>query len=370
MHKTILAPASGVIRNWLVTASMATGLLTPLLSIASEPVKPTAEITFLTWGDYINMDVVTEFEAKYQAKVNLVYYESDDARNELLTTYGIDGYDLILLDSVNIPLYKQLNWIIPFNGSSTPNLNNVKLPVLSNLDEKVQTCAPYFWGSTGIAYRKDLVPEPITSWKQIFNPVPELKGKIIMSTMSQETVGMALKSLGYSMGSSDGKELEEARQLLLAQAASVTDYSAVSIVPEKSKLVTGEVSAILTYNSDAMRLKKFNPEIEYALPKEGGAIWVDFVCLSAKANNPELSHRFIDFLNQPQQAANNALFINAATPNKEAERLLPAELLNNPIIYPDKDAIAHSEKYKILPTRTMKKQNAIMNELTMKKLDN
>ena len=174
---------------------------------------------------------------------------------------------------------------------------------------------------------------------------------------------MALKSLGYPMGSSNRQELEEARQLLLAQAPAVTGYSAVATNSKNSKLVSGEVSVVLTYNSDALMLKEFEPQIEYVLPKEGGAIWADFICLSAKANNPQLAHRFINFINQPEQAANNALFIYAATPNREAEKLLPAEFLNNPAIYPSKVAVAQSETHKILSPRTIKKLNSIMNEL-------
>jgi len=335
----------------------------PVTANADESITPPAEITFLTWSEYISEDVVAEFENQYNAKVNFVYYESDDARDEMLVTYGADGYDLILIDSVNITLYKQLNWITSFDINNAPNLNHVKLPVLSNLNKKDHTCAPYSWGSTGIAYRTDLVSEPITSWKQIFTPVPELQGKILMSTLSEEVVGMALKSLGYSMQSANRQELEAARQLLLAQAPSVAGYSAVASISQKSKLISGEVSAIVTYSGDALMLNEIDPKITYVLPEEGGAIWADFVCLSAQARNPELAHKFINFINKAEQAATNAAFIYTATPNLAAEKLLPAEFLNDPIIYPEQTLVALSETYEVLPPRTIIKHNAIMQEL-------
>lgn len=109
----------------------------PVTANADESITPPAEITFLTWSEYISEDVVAEFENQYNAKVNFVYYESDDARDEMLVTYGADGYDLILIDSVNITLYKQLNWITSFDINNAPNLNHVKLPVLSNLTKKI-----------------------------------------------------------------------------------------------------------------------------------------------------------------------------------------------------------------------------------------
>jgi len=351
------------IKKVLLAITLITGLFNPLLSIASELKSSPTELNFLTWGDYIDIAVVAEFEAKYHAKVNFILYESDDARNEILTTSGVNGYDLILVDSTNVSLYKRLNWITHFNSQKAPNLNKVELPTLASTGEHLDTCTAYFWGTTGIAYRKDLVPEPITSWQQIFKPAPELKGKIIMSTMSQETVGMALKSLGYSITSSNKKEIEAARQLLIAQAPAVAGYSAVSIDSKKSKLVSGEVSVVVTYNSDALMIKEFHSEIEFVVPEEGGGIWADFICLSATAKHPELAHRFVNFINQPEQAAKNALYINAATPNTEAKKIMPDNYLNNKIIYPNSEVISRSETYQLLSPRTIKKHNAIMVEL-------
>ncbi|MGF1757254.1 spermidine/putrescine ABC transporter substrate-binding protein [Photobacterium sagamiensis] len=366
MNKIFLALISRVKRGSILTATLASAFLSPIYCIAADSTQTPSEITFLTWGKYISGDVVAKFEAEYNAKINFVYFDSDDARDEMLTRSGTDEYDLILLDSVSIPFYKKLDWITSFNHKSAPNLSHVKLPVLSNSTKKDHTCTPYAWGTTGLAYRKDLVSEPITSWKQIFDPAPGLQGKILMSPMANEVVGMALKSLGYSMASGNRQELEEARQLLLAQAPAVAGYSTGAIDSEISKLVSGEISVALTYSNHALELKEAEPQIEYILPEEGGAIWADFVCLSAKANNPELAHRFINFINQPDLAADNALFIYGATPNTEAEKLLPAEFLNNPAIYPDKACVAQSETYEVLSFRTIKIQNSIMNELKNK----
>lgn len=317
----------------------------------------------MTWEEYISQEVVSQFEAEYKAKVNFIYFESDDARDEMMINMPSNRYDLILLDKTNIPMYKKLDWISTFNTNLAPNISYAQLPEFSNSENNNQICTPYSWGTAGIAYRKDLVTEPIISWKQLYTPVAELQGKILMSSLSKEVVGFALKSLGYSMSSSNRQELEEARQLLLAQSSVIAGYSPVAAVSAKSKLVTGEVSAVLTYSGDALMLKELSPQIEYTLPVEGGGIWADFICLSAKTKNPELAHKFIDFINRPRQAANNALYIFSATPNSEAEKLLPDEFLNNPIIYPSKALVAQSETYSMLSPRTMKKHNAIMREL-------
>lgn len=336
-------------------------LLCPLYSMAT----PASELTILTWQDYIAPDLVTTFEQEFSAKINFIYFESDDGREEILTTYGPSGYDLILVDSVTVPFYYKLNWIQALDISKAPNLRYVALPELAGLGQRDDNglCTPYFWGTTGIAYRKDLVHQPIFSLKQLFEPSKELHGKVLMPTVANELVGMALKYLGYSMSSNDSTELEQARQVLLRQAPMITGYSAIAGDPETSKLVAGEVSVLITYSGDALMLKEQEPEIEYVLPEEGGAIWADELCISNQTNNTKLAYQFLDFINRPEQAAKNALYVYGASPNREATKLLPDEFLHNPVIYPDEKILRKSELYQPLSPSAVKKQNSILNEL-------
>ncbi|MDG3086239.1 spermidine/putrescine ABC transporter substrate-binding protein [Vibrio hannami] len=343
--------------------SVRTFILTSLLMSGFSFANTTSQLTFLTWGDYIDEDVVAQFESEYNAKVNFVYFESDDDREEILTTYGPSGYDLMMVDSIAAPFYKKLGWIQEFDSSQAPNLRHVALPDIAGLSDREQVCSPYFWGTTGIAYRKDKVKDPIESWNQLFEPVPELQGKILMPISADELVGAALKYLGYSMNSNDKSQLEQARKALLKQAPMIDSYSHVVVDANKSKLVTGEVSALVTYNGDALMLKEVQPQIEYVLPKEGGAIWADFICLSTGSKNPDLAHKFIDFINRAEQAAANAMYVYGASPNHEAEKLLPSDFLQNPLIYPDVQRLEKSELSQPLALHTIRKHNSILNEL-------
>lgn len=358
---TVLPSAVRLAAKGIMLMSLLSGMLAaPMATAADEP----KILVVLTWGDYIDDDMVAEFEAEHNARVKFVYYESDEARDEILTTSNAEGVDLILVDSVTKYFHHQLGWITEFDPQQAPNLGLARLPELSGLEARDDLCVPYAWGTTGIAYRTDLVPAPITRWQQLYAPAPELEGRILMSDYGQEVIGMALKSLGYSMSSGTPQELEQARQLLLSQAPAVAGYSPVAVETEKSKLVTGEVSAILTYNGDALMLKQVEPRIEYVLPEEGGVVWADFLCLATRARNPALAHRFVDFINRPEQAARNALYIYSATPNEAAEALLPEAFLNDPLIYPDQAILARSETYQALPPKLIKQHKKIMRDLT------
>ncbi len=334
-------------------------LLTPLYAIAAETSKT---LTLLTWEDYIDSELVADFEQRHQVKINQVFYESDSGRDELLSLYGAVGYDLILVDDSNIPGYQQLGWITPLPAQDSSSLSQLQLP-LPRFRQFSATCAPYFWGTTGIAYRKDLVDEPITSWKQLFHPSEALQGKILMPLEADETIGAALKSLGYSMSSSNKQELAEARKLLHAQAPSVKSYSSVANSAQESQLVSGDIVALITYNSDALMLQEEEPNITYVLPEEGGAIWADFFCLSQQSAQPELALEFLEFINTAENAASNAEYLYAATPHQGALKLLPAEFINDPLIFPDQKLLDRSEPYALLSPRTQKAHNEIMAEL-------
>lgn len=346
-----------VITYFLRCLSVLVFLLMPLYGLAAES---TRTLTLLTWEDYLAPALVADFEQRHQVKINQVYYESDSGRDELLALYGVEGYDLILVDDISIPGYQQFGWITPLSAQDSARLSQLKLPLHSQL---AAACAPYFWGTTGIAYRQDLVDTPITSWKQLFHPSEALQGKILMPREAVETVGMALKALGYSMSSSNKQELAEARKLLLAQAPSVKNYSSVAASSQESQLVSGDVVALVTYNSDALMLQEEEPQIVYVLPEEGGAIWADFFCVAQRSSQPELALSFLDFINTSKNAARNAEYMYAASPHQGALALLSPEFLNDPLIFPDLKQLTRSEPYALLSPRTQKAHNKIMAEL-------
>lgn len=121
------------------------------------------ELVVLTWSEYLDPEVVTEFENKFNAKINFVYYESDDARTEILVTGEGKGYDVVLTSGLDVQKYVRQGWLESKSNLDIPNDRHIK-PRWANAFPKTKTHAiPYFWGTLGIAYRKDLVSEPITS---------------------------------------------------------------------------------------------------------------------------------------------------------------------------------------------------------------
>ncbi|MDH3691367.1 MAG: spermidine/putrescine ABC transporter substrate-binding protein, partial [Gammaproteobacteria bacterium] len=217
--------------------------------------KEKQELVFLTWSEYIDPDVVEKFEEKFNTKVNFVYFESDETRTEMLADNDGQGFDVICVSGFSIAQYVKQNWLWPIGVPDIPNTRYIYPRWAVAFPEAKEYAVPYFWGTTGIGYRKDLVPEEITSWKQLFNPPESLRGKIVMMNYNRDLIGAALKSLGYSLNTSDRKQLAAAEQVLQRQKPYVHSYSYVSL-GEESALVTGEVVMSMMYSGDALMLQE------------------------------------------------------------------------------------------------------------------
>ena len=316
------------------------------------------ELVLLNWDEYLDPELVQEFEQQHDARIKQVYYGSDTTRDNMMIESDGKGYDLVVLNDNAMRAYRRRGWLAPVSEAAIPNLAHIDRRWIDAVETADGYGVPYFWGTVGIVYRADLVPEPMTSWKQLFEPHPTLHGKIGMIADPPDLVGMALKSLGHSVNSQDSAALEAVEQLLMKQKPHVRAYELVDL-SEDSALVSGEIVAAMLYNGDAAVVAEHHPKIAFAVPQEGGNLWVDYIAVTASCEKKQLANAFINFLNDPENAARLAQFVHYATPNLAAEKLLPEEFLNDPIIYPSQEVLRKSEFYKLLPPRVEKRRNNI-----------
>jgi len=243
-----------------------------------------------------------------------------------------------------------------------PNLKHIKKQWISSFKSSADYSVPYFWGTLGIAYRKDLVSTPITSWKQIFNPAPELQNKILMADSVDDVIGAALKSLGFSSNSINKNEYNLAEKLLLQQKPYVKDYAYMTL-SEDSSIVKGDVYASMAYSGDALAVMEFEPNIKYIVPVEGGGLWVDYFTIMEKSKNKELAFKFVNFINKPEIAAQISEYVHYASPNASAEKLLSNNFLSDTTIYPSTETLSKSEFNKPIPPRIVRYKNNIFSNL-------
>ncbi|MFH0878654.1 MAG: spermidine/putrescine ABC transporter substrate-binding protein [Lentisphaerota bacterium] len=220
-----------------------------------------------------------------------------------------------------------------------------ELPCLKNLDWRFLDLAfdpgnrysvPLDWGVTVLAYRKDKLEKPPSSWQILWDK--KLAGHVLMPEDPHLCMSLSLLSLGYAPDSTVLKELEEAGSNLVRQSSHVLAYAPAQTVAEA--LAQGTCWVAPMDGSDMALLMDESDPVGWTIPAEGALRWMDLLAIPRDAEHLKEAHTFINYLLEPKPASHSAGFLMRATPNKEAEALVDNTLRTNLLVYPDSDLLA------------------------------
>ncbi len=308
--------------------------------------KLAGELSWYTWGNYVSDDVMKRFTEVCGVNVKVDVYGSNEEMEAKFKAGGNPGYDLITPSDYMVAKMAAAGMLEKIDFSNIPNFKNVD-PGHKGLyfDSNNEYSVAYNWGTTGIAYDKTKVSEPITSWKQIMEPAAELQGKIGMLDDMRELLGMALRHKGFSANTANPDEINAARDALIAQKKFATNYS--DSPTNSTNLVAGDVIAAMIYTNDAMVARDQNPNIEYVIPEPVSTIWQDNMAIPKDAPSQYTAEVFMNFMLDPKNAADNANSVGLTTPNAEALSLglISEALRNNPTVFPDIQALGDKLEY-------------------------
>ncbi len=311
------------------------------------------QLYLFNWGNYIDPELIKEFEAETNIQVVYETFDSNDAMEAKLKQGGT-RYDIVFPSESSITKLVNQNLLQPLDHSKIQGLENIS-PFLLNspVDPGNQYTVPYFWGTVGIMVNtKYIDPESITTWNDLWNS--EFRNKILLLDGNRETMGLALQSLGYSLNSKDAAQLKEAELKIKALNPNVR---AVLNEEIKTMMKLEEAPIGIGYSGDAAAVAETNPAVKYILPQDGSAVWTDNFALSYNAENIEGAYAFINFMLRPENAARNAVFVGYATPNEAAKELLDEEVVSDETFYPSQEVIESLEHYEYLGTEWISNYN-------------
>lgn len=296
------------------------------------------------WGDYVDMDTIRAFEKETGIRVIYDTFASNEDLYVKLKKSN-DPYDVIVPSEYMVERMIREDMLLPLNYDLIPNMKKLDKRILNmDYDPGNKFSVPYFWGTLGIVVNRDYVKAPVDSWSALWDP--KYKNEIIMYNSQRDSIAIALKYLGYSMNSRSMKELEAAKEALIAQKPLVYAYLADE---GRDVMSQGDASLSVMYSGDAAMMRQENKSLEYIIPKEGTNIWYDSFAVPKQSKNPEGAMAFINFMSRPDIAAKNAEHnVGFATPIPEAIALLPKALREDPVAYPDLDRLPPLEVYRDL----------------------
>lgn len=297
-------------------------------------------VNIYNWGEYIDKSLLEKFEKETGIEV---VYDTFVANEDLYIKMKKSGakYDLIVPSDYMIEKMIKEGMLAKIDKSKIENYKNLGEEFLKkDFDPTDEYSVPYFWGTVGILYNKKLVKEPVDSWSVLFDE--KNKNEVIMFDISRDSIAIALRMLGYSTNTRNPKELEEAKQLLIKQHDIVKAY----LVDEtKDMMKGGDAKFAAVYSGDAIDSISENPDLEYVIPKEGSNLWFDSMVIPKDAENYDNALKFINFMLDAKNAAQNTS-VGYSTPVNAAKEILPDEVKNNHVAYPAVETIKILEVFR------------------------
>lgn len=295
------------------------------------------ELNILTWGEYIDPELITIFEEETGVKIN--YVEMTSNEEMLIKLKSSDCvYDLCMPSEYIIEQLIANDMLTELDMSKIPNAANIMdkmYEITDSFDPGNKYSLPYMWGTVGILYNTTIVEEPITSWGALWDE--KYAGQIWMYDSVRDTIGITLKYLGYDLNTRDEAEVAEARDLLIEQKPLRKGFGTDNM---RASMINGKAAMAVMYSGDAFACMDENEDLAFVVPEEGSNVWFDNVVIPKTAKNLEAAHAFINFLNDGAIAARNTEYIYYSTPNQAAMDRLDAYFTDNETYNPSDETLA------------------------------
>ena len=320
-------------------------------------------VNVCSWGEYIDEELITQFEEATGIRVNYQTAESNEALYSLLKSGGAD-YDVIVPSDYMIGRLIAEDMLEPLDYGQIPNFSLID-DRFKNLsyDPENRYTVPYTWGTLGIIYNTAVVEEEITSWRALYDD--KYAGNVLLINNSRDAIGEALFCLGYSVNTTDEAEIREA--FALVADANRRGVFQGRVMDEIFQKMEGGNAAIATYYAgDYLSMVDNQAEgvdLAFVIPEEGSNWFVDAMCMLKDAPHQREAHMWINFIASTEANLANMDYIWYASPNREALERYPAyyeELYGeelDPEVYEimaaPPETLERCEAYRNLPTETL-----------------
>lgn len=288
------------------------------------------DLALYNWSEYIDPELIEEFETTFGVSVSEDTYDSNEAM-QAVVSQGNSGFDLVVPSDYMVGIMAAAGHLQPLVADAIPNIENLADEFTGlDFDPDNEYSVPYQAGTTGLAVDTEVVGTDFPrSWALVFDPAvaDEFSGRITLLNDPRETLGAALTYLGHSVNTTDEGELDEARDLVASTRSRLAAFDTDS-APEL--LVDGEAGIVHTYSGDVFVqiIEQDDPSrYEYFVPEEGGVRWLDTMAIPFDAPHPCTAHTFINWLLGAEQGAALTNWNYYESPNAAAADLLDDDLI-------------------------------------------
>jgi len=323
--------------NWLKKLATFT-LLIVISSSCSTNDKPTLHI--YTWAEIFKPELIEAFEEHCNCNVVIDTYDSNESMYAKLQLSSAH-YDIIMPSNYFVELLGKQGMIREIDKTKLPNSKKLD-PRYFSQDEPA-FAIPYLMSFSGIAYRKDKLQDVKPSWS-IFGR-EDLKGRMTMLNDIRESLGAALRYLGYSVNTTDPKAIDDAANLLISWKKNLAKFDNEQY---RNGITSGEFLVVQGYSIDIMQVREENENVAFLYPVEGAIASIDSLAIPKNADSVDLAYKFINFLLEDKNAIANAIYTNGLIPIESIYPELKKDPVRSEILFPSQEALEKLELIKDL----------------------
>lgn len=299
----------------------------------------TGELNIFVWTEYVPESVIEKFEEETGIKVNMSTFSSNEDMLSKVKSETEGTYDLVQPSDYMVAQMIEQNLCEKLDKEKLTNMSNMNEAYLNrDYDPGNEYSIPYLGGAGGIAVNTDVIKDEITSYADLFKP--EYADSLVVLDDYRAVIGIAAKSIGYSMNETDPARLDEISEQVMKLKNNIKLYDSDS---PKSALIAGDCSLGFSWSAEIALAMEENPAITIVYPSEGPYLFLDNWVVPKGAKNYEEAMQFVNFMMEAETAKTVGEEFPYLNPNKAGVELLGDDFINNPAKNPPADVLEKGE---------------------------
>lgn len=314
------------------------------------------EINVYNWGEYISngddgtLDVIDEFEKRYNIKVNYTNFETNEELYNILSNSN-SSYDVIIPSDYMVSKLREEGMLEKIDFENIPNYKYIMDRYkTSSYDPNGEYSVAYTTCVVALGYNpKVLGHDDVTGFKDLWDE--KNAGKILMFNNSRDAMAISMQlcdpPIDPGAQTFTRDDIDRATEKLVSQKPLLKKYVMDQVFTE----MEGSQAGITPYYAgDIYTMMDNNPDLKYCLPEEGSNLFVDAMCIPTCCQNKEYAELFINFMCDPEVALANAEYIGYGTPNSGAYDMLDEEIKACELIYPPEEYLDKCYTFSNIPS--------------------
>ena len=294
-----------------------------------------------TWAGYTDQDLLDRFYDETGIKVVADVFDSNESMLARVQAGGGGAYSILYPSDYMVQKMAALNLLTQLDHTLIIGLEDLFPQFQDPIYDPGNTYSvPISWGTTGLIYNSKLLSTPPTDWEYLWENQDLVLKRMTLVNDVREVIGCSLRKLGYSYNSTNVENIKQAYEELLILRPAIASFTTDGW---RSQILVEDLLIAMCYSSDAAEIKPENEDLEYVTPRSGSSLWTDTLVIPKNAPNPYGAYQWINFMLQPDIAAQIVERLSFTTSSRTAYQILPEELKEDPTLFPPESIIEKCE---------------------------